>query len=245
MNENSRPLRCLIFRGSTPHPTQLLCTLRDHCHQRSRNARYQAGAAPYLGRSSTGWIAPACLAHSLNQLIGAQQQRFGNFQSKRLGGGEVDDEMELSRLLDRDVARLRPAQNFVDEFGGAPELIREVWAVGHERSGLDKFADTDDCRQSRAKRKRDDASTIGLNECIARNVKCVRLCLERFEGGSNILCSPDFEWRNFDAKRASHGLNLAHLHHSLGKANISHGCQPAEPGESLTQEFEPLAGKIG
>src|SRR5262245_39020080 len=70
-NENSRPLRCLIFRGSTPHPTQLLCTLRDHCHQRSRNTRYQAGAAPYLGRSSTGWIAPACLAHSFDHLVGA------------------------------------------------------------------------------------------------------------------------------------------------------------------------------
>src|SRR5262249_44553532 len=42
---------------------QSLCTLRDHCRQGSRNTRYQAGAAPYLDRSSTGWIAPACLAH--------------------------------------------------------------------------------------------------------------------------------------------------------------------------------------
>src|SRR6201984_3942382 len=42
---------------------QSLCTLRNHCRQWPRNTRYQAGAAPYLGRSSTGWIAPACLAH--------------------------------------------------------------------------------------------------------------------------------------------------------------------------------------
>src|SRR6516162_2170127 len=42
---------------------QSLCTLRDHCRQRSRNTRYRAGAAPYSRRSSTGWIAPACLAH--------------------------------------------------------------------------------------------------------------------------------------------------------------------------------------
>jgi hypothetical protein len=41
-----------------------------------------------------------------------------------LGGGEVDDEIELGRLLDRDVAWLRPAQNFVDQLGGAPEQIR-------------------------------------------------------------------------------------------------------------------------
>jgi hypothetical protein len=39
---------------------QSLCTLRDHCRQGPRNTRYQADATPYLGRTSTGWIAPAC-----------------------------------------------------------------------------------------------------------------------------------------------------------------------------------------
>src|ERR1700757_326158 len=49
----------MIFRGSIPHPTQSLCTLRNHCRQWPRNTRYQADATPYLGRTSTGWIAPA------------------------------------------------------------------------------------------------------------------------------------------------------------------------------------------
>src|SRR5436305_10327036 len=39
---------------------QSLCTLRNPCCQWPRNTRYQAGATPYLGRTSTGWIAPAC-----------------------------------------------------------------------------------------------------------------------------------------------------------------------------------------
>jgi hypothetical protein len=39
---------------------QSLCTLRHRCRQRPRNTRYQAGATPYLGRTCTGWIAPAC-----------------------------------------------------------------------------------------------------------------------------------------------------------------------------------------
>src|SRR6516162_10786888 len=47
------------FRGSLPHPTQQLCTLRNHCRQWPRNTRYQADATPYLDRTSTGWIAPA------------------------------------------------------------------------------------------------------------------------------------------------------------------------------------------
>src|SRR5688572_1599248 len=59
VSDDFRPLRCLIFRGSIPHPMQSLCTLRDHCHQGSRNTRYQADATPYLGRTSTGWVAPA------------------------------------------------------------------------------------------------------------------------------------------------------------------------------------------
>src|SRR5262249_15992107 len=48
------------FRGSIPHPMQSLCTLRNHCRQWPRNTRYQADAAAYLGRTFTGWIAPAC-----------------------------------------------------------------------------------------------------------------------------------------------------------------------------------------
>src|SRR5262249_13869234 len=105
-NENSRPLRCLIFRGSIPHPTQLLCTLRDHCRQGSRNTRYQAGAAPYLGRSSTGWIAPACLAHSFDHLVGAGEPRRGHFEAEGFGGAEGGHKLEFSRLYHRQVRRL-------------------------------------------------------------------------------------------------------------------------------------------
>jgi hypothetical protein len=53
------PSRCTQFRGSMSHPTQLLCTLRLRRRRRRRNTRYQAGATPYLGRTSTGWIPPA------------------------------------------------------------------------------------------------------------------------------------------------------------------------------------------
>ena len=129
--------------------------------------------------------------------------------------------------------------------GGAPEQIRVVWSVGHETPGLDIIAVVEDRRQPRAERKRDDARAVGGSECIAHDVKCVRLGLERLEGGSDILRSPDFEWRDFEAERASRSLNLAHLQHGLGKANIGHDCQPAEPGDNLAQEFKSLAGKIG
>src|SRR3954469_4448855 len=40
-------------------PTRLLCTLRRGRHLPHRNTCYKAGATPYLGRTFTGWTAPA------------------------------------------------------------------------------------------------------------------------------------------------------------------------------------------
>src|SRR5215472_5717973 len=52
-----------------------------------------------------------CLAHSFDHLLGAEQKRFRDRESERLSGRQIDDEIEFGRLLDGDVARLRPAQN--------------------------------------------------------------------------------------------------------------------------------------
>jgi hypothetical protein len=64
-NKDSRPLQCLIFRGSIPHPMQWLCTLRNHCRQWSRNTRYQADATPDLARAFTGGSHQLCLAQPI------------------------------------------------------------------------------------------------------------------------------------------------------------------------------------
>src|SRR5260370_16077780 len=43
------------------------------------------------------------LAHSLDHLVGAGEQRRWNFQAKRPRGRKIDDELELDRLHDRQV----------------------------------------------------------------------------------------------------------------------------------------------
>ncbi|MGY4285577.1 hypothetical protein ACVWXO_004797 [Bradyrhizobium sp. LM2.7] len=45
------------------HPTASLCTLRCRRRRRHRNTHYRAPATAYPDRTSTGWTAPACLAH--------------------------------------------------------------------------------------------------------------------------------------------------------------------------------------
>src|SRR6516162_901988 len=116
--KDSRPLRCMIFRGSIPHPMQSLCTLRNRCCQRPRNTRYQADATPYLDRTFTGWIAPALrLAHLLDHLIGAGEERRWHNNAKRLGGFHIDDQLETSWLLDRQIGGLGAFEDFVGVHG--------------------------------------------------------------------------------------------------------------------------------
>ena len=57
----------------------------------------------------------------------------------RFGSGQVDDEIELGRLLDRKIGGLRPAENSIDEIGGAPELVRVIWPIGHQTSAFDEL----------------------------------------------------------------------------------------------------------
>ena len=45
----------------------------------------------------------------------------------------ADGEIELGRLLDRNFARLRPAQNLIDKIGSAAKQVRNVWSVGNQR----------------------------------------------------------------------------------------------------------------
>src|SRR5262249_32884490 len=42
-----------------------------------------------------------CLAHSFDHLVGALQERLRDREAKRLGGGQVDYEIELGWLLER------------------------------------------------------------------------------------------------------------------------------------------------
>jgi hypothetical protein len=63
------------------------------------------------------------LARLFDHLVGAGEQHRRNGQAERSGGDKVYHQIKLSRLLDRQVSGLRPAQNLVDKVGSAP-----VWS---------------------------------------------------------------------------------------------------------------------
>jgi hypothetical protein len=62
-------------------------------------------------------------AASLDHLVSNGKHTERNGDAKRLRGLEVYNQFELSRLLNWQVRWLRPAQDFVDIFGGFPEQV--------------------------------------------------------------------------------------------------------------------------
>src|SRR5262245_54065165 len=98
-----------------------------------------------FGRCATetsSWIRPLVLKRnaSFDHLVGAQQERLGDRQAQRLGGRQINGEVELGRLLDRDVARLRTTQNFIDITSSAPEKVQKVRSIGHQTSRFDPLS---------------------------------------------------------------------------------------------------------
>src|SRR5262249_10552178 len=77
------------LHGSIPHPMQSLCTLRNR-RQRPGNTRYQADATPYLGRTCTGWIAPACGWRTYAITSSAREHGRRHVEPERLGGLDAD-----------------------------------------------------------------------------------------------------------------------------------------------------------
>src|SRR5262249_61956003 len=54
---------------------------------------------------------------SADDLVGLEEQRRGDRQAEGTGGLEVDDQLELRGLLDRQVSRLGPFEDFIHVSG--------------------------------------------------------------------------------------------------------------------------------
>src|SRR5262249_15720520 len=80
---------------------------------------------------------------------------------------------------------------------------------------------------------------------IGKDVDRLRTAPDRLKSGSNFPCSPDFEWNQFETKRAGRRANSVKLHGAEGIAGLEQDCQPAQTGHELAQDFEALPGRIG
>ena len=68
--------------------------------------------------------------HLFDDLVGAQQNRWGYGKTERRGSLAVHGHLELGRKLNREIARFLVAQNAIDIRGGTTKDIYLVGSVG-------------------------------------------------------------------------------------------------------------------
>src|SRR6266700_3607098 len=83
-------------------------------------------------RASIAWLL-------LDHFIGAGEQHWRDDHAELSGGFEVDEQLVLRRLFNRQVGGLRTIENFDDERCRTPAQIRDVRPIGNQPTVLDKF----------------------------------------------------------------------------------------------------------
>src|SRR5262245_55179263 len=93
-------------------------------------------------------------AASFDHLVGADEQRWWDFEAERPCSLEVDHELELGPLLHRQVSWFCSFEDFVDEAGRAVPHVFDASQIGEQATCLSHLPHSADQRQTVARRRR-------------------------------------------------------------------------------------------
>src|SRR5215469_12504855 len=116
--------------------------------------------------SRTGAATPRPL---FDHLVGGRQQRHWDGDAERLGGLQVDGQLELDWVLHWQVGRLVPFEDAADILTYLTIRPREARPIAHQTAGLDIFSPGIGRRQRVAGCERDNLSASGVKERIGGN----------------------------------------------------------------------------
>src|SRR5437870_5951176 len=110
---------------------------------------------------------------SLDHLVRAQQQRLRDPEAERLGGLQVDHELELGRLFHGKLAGLRALEDLVGEACESVVKVGIVHRVGYQSPGLDELAGRIGGRQPVAGHQVNDRLFVQLGKAVCTDDKRV------------------------------------------------------------------------
>ena len=121
---------------------------------------------------TTRWSA-SCPDNLLDHLIGAGEHRGWYGKIKRPGRLEIDREIELGRLLDRQIGRLLALEDFAHIFAHSPVNGRKVGAIADETTRRGKSAGKIDRGNLALRRLRDELQALITQEWVWTADDCV------------------------------------------------------------------------
>src|SRR4051812_35885464 len=110
-------------------------------------------------------ITVACLPESLDYLVGADEQRLRHGQTERLGRFQVDDQLEFSRMLHRQISRFRAVEDPSGVNAGLAAVGSEARSIADKSTGSGKFAQVIDRWNGKARCQFDELLTPAAEEC--------------------------------------------------------------------------------
>jgi hypothetical protein len=122
----------------------------------------------------------------LDHLVGGGQQRFRDGNAERLGGLHVDNQLDLRRLLHREIGRLVALENAAGINPSLVYLIATSASIGHQASSEGMLTESVDRGQPIAGRQRRELfHTPGVEGIVAdqdgTNMLLRKSCECRFE----------------------------------------------------------------
>jgi hypothetical protein len=106
-------------------------------------------------------------ARSFDHLVGNAEQGGRHGEAEHPGGLGVDDQLELGRLHDRQVRRLRALEHATGIDAHLTIGIRQARSEAHQPAGCGEIARKGDRRNRMARRQCGELFAPGIEECIA------------------------------------------------------------------------------
>src|SRR5256885_13614289 len=118
-------------------------------------------------------VSSAVIGPSFDHRVGAQQDRVGEFDTKRFRSFHVYDQLELGWLLDGEIRRLRTFENFVYVSGRTAKQLQTVRAIRDEATDIDKVSSFVYGWKSLLSGELDDARSLTEGKGIDEQQKCL------------------------------------------------------------------------
>jgi hypothetical protein len=162
----------------------------------------------------------------LDHLVGEREQRRGNLEAERLRRLQIDDELELGHLQDRQVGWLLAHENAARIGAGLPKHIGKVRSVAHQPAGIDIITHRIARRNRVAHRQHGKLNTPAVEEPIAADKKSVcSLGCEGREGRIDFANGAGVEHLDLLSQGAGSRLNVSKRPLAASLNNLVHECE--------------------
>ena len=180
---------------------------------------------------------------SPDHLIRPEQERRRNGEAERLGGLEVDDDLEFRGPLHGQSLGLHTFENLMDEHGGVASPVKPVFPVAHEATKLHECCMGIHDGKADGIDKLDDPFSVVIQETVLRdNERLGALCTRDLEGLFQVVWALHFQGLDVHTHQAGGGFDFLEMRHTWGDVLIREVADPCDVWEGFFQQFQAFAG---